>query len=127
MNQTETLQRFMRSGEAAREAPASGGASPYRAGVNAGSGGEFRPSPSRCTTRAQQIRTPYLPGLKPRLSLRSTEHNPALTNLRGVLVLFSSDQGRALTFDHSPVDDDVRDVFSARHFIHDIEHDLFKH
>jgi hypothetical protein len=40
MNQTETLQRFilgfMRSGEAAREAPASGGASPYRAGVNAG-------------------------------------------------------------------------------------------
>jgi len=25
---------FMRSGEAAREAPASGGASPYRAGVN---------------------------------------------------------------------------------------------
>jgi hypothetical protein len=41
MNQTETLQRFiwgfMLSGEAAREAPASGGASPYRAGVNAGS------------------------------------------------------------------------------------------
>jgi hypothetical protein len=61
VNQTETLQRFiwgfMRSGEAAREAPASGGASPYRAGVNAGSGGELRPRPSGCTTTAKQRQT----------------------------------------------------------------------
>jgi hypothetical protein len=45
----------MLSGEAAREAPASGGASPYRAGVNAGSGGELRPRLSRCTTAAKHI------------------------------------------------------------------------
>jgi hypothetical protein len=62
VNQTETPQRFiwgfMRSGHAAREAPASGGASPYRAGINASSGGELRPRPSGCTTAAKHILNP---------------------------------------------------------------------
>src|SRR5471030_2411508 len=78
MNQTETLQRFiwgfMLSGKAAREAPASGGASPYRAGVNAGSGGELRPRPSGCTTAAKHIQG-FNPGNHPikRFALKGRE------------------------------------------------------
>src|SRR5271166_4884319 len=46
---------------------------------------------------------------------------------RSVLVLLPSDQWSAFAFDNSAVNDYVGNVFPARHLIHDVEHDLFKH
>ena len=46
---------------------------------------------------------------------------------RSVFVLLPSDQGRAFAFHDSPINHDVSDIFPARHFIHDVEHDLFEH
>ena len=44
-----------------------------------------------------------------------------------VFVLLSSNQGRALAFHNSAIDNNVRDILAARNVIHDIEHDLLKH